>query len=102
MPASRAARLASFGISMPMISSAGETMRALMPADQALVLGGHLDRVGHVHARLRDDVGQRGQAGLADVQERIDLGRAVRQDVLPAAEGGRARAAASTMVVTPE
>ena len=31
MPASRAARLASLGISMPMISSAGETMRALMP-----------------------------------------------------------------------
>src|SRR5919106_1160451 len=31
MPASRAARLASLGISMPMISSAGDTMRALMP-----------------------------------------------------------------------
>ena len=31
MPASRAARLASRGISMPMISRAGDTMRALMP-----------------------------------------------------------------------
>ena len=36
VPLSRAARRASFGISMPMISRAGETMRALMPAMRPL------------------------------------------------------------------
>ena len=36
IPASRAARRAAFGISMPMISSAGDTMRALMPAMRPL------------------------------------------------------------------
>ena len=36
MPASRAARRASRGISIPMISSAGDTMRALMPTIRPL------------------------------------------------------------------
>ena len=65
-----------------------------MPADQALVLVDHPQRVVEVDAALRDDVGHGGEPGLADVQERDDLGVAARQDVArKAAEGGRARAA---------
>jgi hypothetical protein len=62
--------------------------------DEPLVLIEGLERVVEVDARLRDDVGKRGEPGLADVQERDHLGMAVRQDVAgKRREGRRARAA---------
>ena len=94
VPLSFAARLASFGISMPMISSAGETMRALMPRTRPLCWSPRLQRVVEIDAALRDDVRIRREPGLADVQERHDFGVAARHDVArEAAERRRARAA---------
>jgi len=55
-----------------------------------------------VDAALGDDVRAGRQAGLADVQERDDLGMAVGNDVArEGREGCRPELPASTMVVTP-
>jgi hypothetical protein len=72
----------------------GRHHAGLDAADEAPVLRRHPDRVVHLHAALGDDVGHGGETGLADVEERHDLGMAVRDDV-PREGGERRRARAA-------
>src|SRR5262249_25810812 len=58
-------------------------------ADQATVLVHGPQGVVQIDAALRDDVGTGGETGLADVEERNDLGVALGNDV--AREGGKRR-----------
>src|SRR4026209_2862007 len=119
-PLSLAARLASRGISMPMISSAGDTMRALIPwmsprcwsttfrvssrlmLDSAMMSGSVASPVWQMCRNGITSVwqlgggcrGRRGEPGLAGVQELDPRGVAARDDVSrEPAEGGRPRAA---------
>ena len=81
MPASRAARLAWRGISIPMISKAGDTIRALIPRIVAVALLDHLNGALEVNAAGRKYVGSCGQTGAANVQERHDFSVVVWDDV---------------------
>ncbi len=102
VPLSRAARFASRGISMPMISSAGETMRALIPQMRPLYWSATLNVSSRsmllsamMSGRVASPVWQMCRKGITSVWQRGMMCRGnppkVAAPALPA----------STMVVTP-